>query len=199
MPDIGPDDVSVPSEVERARWSARDQLAARATGGLTLDEYAERIAALDAATSTLEIEDVLHGLPELGTSTSDSPSWLVGVLGGTKQRGRWRLNSRLGVIGVLGGTSLDLGAAEVAAAEPTITVVAFLGGAEILAPPGVPIRLSGFSLLGGKSDERMPQPALPGMPVIRVRVFTFLGGVKVAERKQRPSPPDTTPAPGRQG
>jgi hypothetical protein len=47
-----------------------------------------------------------------------------------------------------------------------------------------PATEGGFSLLGGKSDDRPRGPALPGCPVVRLRVYSLLGGVKVTERSQ---------------
>jgi hypothetical protein len=143
------------------------------TMNLTLDEYAERITSGEA---------LPVALPSGGSERS--PRWLVGVLGGTEQKGRWRLGSRLRIVAVLGGVSLDLGQAQPEAPESLVTVVAVLGGAEITAPPGVPVELTGFSLLGGKSDDRPSGPALPGCPVVRLRVFSLFGGVKVKERSQ---------------
>jgi hypothetical protein len=145
--------------------------------GLTLGEYAERIAAG---------ETVDGPSPEAGAGRR--PRWLVGVLGGTDQKGRWRLGSQLRIVAFLGGVNLDLGQAEPEAAESLITVVAGLGGVELTAPPGVPIELTGFSLLGGKSDQRSAGPRLPGCPVVRVRVFCLLGGVTVKERGGRAGP-----------
>jgi hypothetical protein len=139
---------------------------------LTLDEYAERIGAGEAAEA-----------PSAGVAQRP-PRWLVGVLGGTEQKGRWRLASRLWIVAVLGGVSLDLGQAEPEAAESVLTVVAVLGGVEMTAPAGVPVELTGVSLLGGKSDERPPGARLPGCPLVRVRVFSLFGGLKVKERKQ---------------
>ena len=139
----------------------------------TLDEYAERIAA---------------GEPPAGLQAAPGPErrprWLVGVLGGSEQKGRWRLGSRLRIVAVLGGVTLDLGQAEPEAPDSLVTVVAVLGGVEITAPPGVPIELTGVSLFGGKSDERSVGPRLPGCPVVRLRVFCLFGGVKVKERNQ---------------
>jgi hypothetical protein len=109
--------------------------------------------------------------------------WMIGVLGGSDQKGRWRLGSRLWIVAVLGGVKLDLGQAEPEAPESLITVIAVFGGAELTAPPGVPVELTGASLLGGKSDERPSGPALPGCPVIRVRVFSLFGGVSVKAKK----------------
>lgn len=80
---------------------------------------------------------------------------------------------------IFGNVKLDLGQAQVEAAEPIIVVFAFFGGVEIAAPPGMPIALSGFSLLGGKSDERPPGAEVAGGPPVRVRAYAVFGGVKI--------------------
>jgi hypothetical protein len=140
--------------------------------GLTFGEYAERIAAGEPPPNPPD------------EPTPERPArWLIGVLGGTEQKGRWRLGSRLRIVAVFGGVNLDLSQAQPEAAESLISVAAFFGGVEITAPPGVPIELTGFSLLGGKSDGRPAGPPLPGCPVVRLRVFAVLGGVKVKEPK----------------
>jgi hypothetical protein len=174
--------------VEIARQTAFNDLARQASGGgLTLDEYAERAIALEQAATIEELEAAVRGLPEENAAATSARGarWLVGVFGGTEQRGRWRLSSHLRIVAVFGGVTLDLGAAQPEAPESLITVVAVLGGAEIIAPPGVSIQLSGFSLLGGKSDERSGGPPLPGSPLVRVRCITLLGGVKVKDRPPR--------------
>jgi hypothetical protein len=153
---------------------------------LTLEEYAERVVAVEQAATADELDAATLGLPEesAGVSPVRRPRWLVVVFGGTEQRGRWRLSNRLRIVVAFGGATLDLGTAQPEAPESVITVVAFLGGAEIIAPPGVPIQLSGFSLLGGKGDKRAGGPPLPGSPLIRVRAFAILGGVTVKDRPQ---------------
>lgn len=171
--------------MEQAREGAARRLAQLAVGaGLTLEEYVQQASAIEEAGSQLELEEIARELPERSAEgVTRRTRWLVAIFGGTEQRGRWSLSSRLRIVALFGGAKLDLGAAEPEAAESLITVVAALGGAELMAPPGLPVQLSGVSLLGGKSDERSSAPALRGAPLIRVRAFTLLGGVKVSERE----------------
>jgi len=169
------------------RSAALAQLARHAASAeLTLDQYADCAAAIDAATTPAELEaaaaPVAH---EPLASVPTSARMLVGIFGGTDQRGRWRLPRRLRILAVLGGVSADLGNAQVEAPISTITVLAVLGGVSLTAPTGVAVQLSGFSLLGGKSDKRPSGPPLPGSPVIQVRAFTLLGGVSIEQRKKR--------------
>lgn len=188
MTDASPESTdAVRQDVEAARTAAAQRLEQRAVGGnLSLDEYAERARALARATTEAEVQVAVRGLGEAAGAVPARRRgrWLVAVFGGTEERGRWRLGSRLRVVAVLGGVTLDLGAAEPEASESVITIVAFLGGAEIIAPPGISIQLSGISILGGKSDERAVDASLPGSPLIRLRIFALLGGVEVKERAQ---------------
>jgi hypothetical protein len=150
---------------------------------VTLGEYAERVTAIQQAATVNEIHTAVRGLPE--ESAAGAPArlgrWIVAVFGGTRQEGRWRLDKRLWVVAAFGGVKLDLSAAETQASASTITVIAILGGTDIFAPPGVSVELSGLSLLGGKADRRASGVQLPGSPVIRVRAFSFLGGVAIKE------------------
>jgi hypothetical protein len=172
------------------RSAAIAQLTRHATGGeLTLDEYAACAAAIAAAATPAELEAATAPVAHEPPAPVPTPGrTLVGIFGGTDQRGRWRLPRRLRILAVFGGVSADLGQAEVDAPISTITVLAVLGGVALTAPLGVPVQLSGFSLLGGKSDKRPPGAPLPGSPVVHVRAFTLLGGVSVEQRKQREDP-----------
>ena len=178
-----------PNGVALDRDAAIARLTRHATGGeLTLDEYAACAAAIAAATTPAELDaataPVAHEPP---TPVPTGGRTLVGIFGGSDQRGRWRLPRRLRILAVFGGVSADLGSAQVEAPISTITVVAALGGASLTAPTGVSVQLSGASLLGGKSDKRPVGQPLPGSPVIHVRAWTLLGGVSIEQRKQAAS------------
>jgi len=47
-------------------------------------------------------------------------------------------------------------------------------------PAGVRVEVSGFTLLGGRS-VRLPEP-VPGAPVLRLRLFSIIGGISVRPR-----------------
>ena len=169
------------------RSPAIERLTRHATGGeLTLDEYAACAAAIAAATTPAELEAATAPIAHEPPTPVPTPGrTLVGVFGGTDQRGRWRLPRRLRILAVFGGVDADLGAAQVEAPLSTITVVAIFGGVSLTAPLGLSLQLSGASLLGGKSDKRPAGPPLPGSPVIHVRAYTLLGGVSIERAKRR--------------
>jgi len=169
------------------RSAAIAQLTRHATAGeLTLAEYADVAAAIEAASTADQLDAALapvaHDPP---TPVSTPGRTLVGVFGGADQRGRWRLPRRLRILAVFGGVSADLGSAQVEAPISTITVLAVFGGVSLTAPTGVSVQLSGAALLGGKSDKRPVGPPLPGSPLIHVRAYTLLGGVSIERAKPR--------------
>ena len=183
---VHPDDRAELS-IQSARKAALRSLARQAINGLTLDEYVQRAGAVEHAATVDELEAALQGLPEEPADASPGrrARWIVAVLGGTDQRGRWRLSGRLRIVAVLAGVNVDLGQAEPEAPESAITVVAAFGGAGIIVPQGVPVQLSGFSLLGGKGDKRTGGSPLPGSPLIRVRAFALFGGVTIKDRPRK--------------
>jgi hypothetical protein len=100
------------------------------------------------------------------------------ILGGVRHSGRVGLGPRLGLVSLIGGMDLDLTDAEVPAGGVTIVKVSLLGGVSLVVPESVRVEVGGFVLLGGKDVERRPHPD-PAAPVIRVRAFGLIGGVRV--------------------
>jgi class 3 adenylate cyclase len=56
---------------------------------------------------------------------------------------------------------------------------------EVIVPEGIQVEMTGIAIFGGK-DCRVPDVRpVPGSPVVRVRVFAFMGGVTVRTGKRR--------------
>src|SRR5687768_16669538 len=94
---------------EDERSEALRELAACARGVLTLSELAEAVQRVQASRTRLELEQAIqtarqHGVGDAGQSRR----WLIVVLGGYRQKGRWRLGGDLRFISILGGAELDL-------------------------------------------------------------------------------------------
>ena len=111
----------------------------------------------------------------------------VSVVGGRKLTGRWRPAKRMTSVSVVGGCHIDLREAEIAADGITILRFALIGGTHVIAPNGVAVQLDGFSVFGGRRVESRADPGRPGAPVVRLRVFSLVGGVKVESDKGRNS------------
>jgi len=107
----------------------------------------------------------------------------VSILGGRKLAGRWRPAKRLISVSVAGGCHIDLREAEIADDGITILRFALIGGTHVIAREGVAVQLDGFSVFGGRRVDSQADPGSSGAPVVRLRVFSLVGGVKVEGEK----------------
>jgi hypothetical protein len=173
------------SDAEREAVVARLQTAA-GEGRLALEELAERLDRAFAAATRGELDTLTRDLPQERPEplpAAKSRRWVVGIMGGGTQKGRWRIASRCTVVNVMGGADLDLTGAVVEGPETEIQVFSLMGGSDIVVPDGVHVELSGFAFMGGndlKLRDRPPPP--PGAPVVRVRAWSIMGGTDVRRR-----------------
>jgi hypothetical protein len=83
----------------------------------------------------------------------------------------------------MGGIVLDFREARLLPGVTDVHVVAVLGGAQVIVPPGLAVEVSGTAVLGGFGHvERVPVQVDPDQPVLRVRGLAVLGGVAVETR-----------------
>lgn len=169
-------------------------------GRLTLDEFSDRVGLVFEATTSTDLEAVTRDLPaipmpsaEPAVARSSSGERLRGVsrftfacMGAGQRRGRWRLEGHHLVVAFLGGCQIDLRGAEIIGDEVTITVVAFMGGAQVIVPEGVAVEVSGASFMGGKSTKiNHKVPRMPGTPLVRVQAYPMMGGVGIRSRPSK--------------
>jgi hypothetical protein len=183
---------------EGAALALRD---AAADGRLTLDELTERLDHAYGAKTRADLERVLS---DLGRVQAQPPAqrrrrrFVLAVMGGTDMRGRFRLEEELHVVSVMGGTHLDLRNAELTTPEVTVTVLALMGGVNIIVPPGVEVDAHGVLPLMGGRNVRVADALERDAPRIRIRGLVLMGGLNVATRRGRshgPFPPELPPLP----
>jgi Domain of unknown function (DUF1707)/Cell wall-active antibiotics response 4TMS YvqF len=158
-------------------------------GRLTLEEFAGRIERAYDARTRDELEELTRDLPETQATTAvparrqKPPSrWIVSVMSGTEKRGRWRLGRDTRVVCLMGGAELDLRHAELEELDSTITVVAVMGGAQIIVPEGVDVDVGGFAFMGGKDFRPGKTVPPPSAPSLRIKAYALMGGVDVKTR-----------------
>jgi class 3 adenylate cyclase len=179
------------TDADRQAMVARLQ-AACGEGRLNLDEFSERVGMALEARTTTDLERLTVDLPALEAPTawpSPAPrhttSWAIGIMSGSEHRGRWHPAPVTNALAFMGGVHLDLRSAEIQGSELEINAVAFMGGIEVIVPEGIQVEMTGIAIFGGK-DCRVPDVRpVPGSPLVRVRVFAFMGGVTVRTGKHR--------------
>lgn len=158
-----------------------------AAGRLSLDEFGERTTRALSATAGPELEALTGDLPSVPDRRPPPGRWVLGVLGGERRRGRWRVGERLTAVAALGSADLDLRQAELPpGGAPSVTAVAVLGSVEIVVPAGTEVELRGVSLLGRRRVEVGAGPAGKAGLVLAVRAVALLGSVEVVSRRPVP-------------
>jgi hypothetical protein len=189
-----------PAASLRASAQERDEVVQRlqmafAEGRLHDEEFDERLRAALVARTQAELGRLLADLPTVqGTSAASvqpasarsGGGLILAVMGGTERRGRWRVPERCTAVAVMGGCLLDLRAARLSAPVTTLTVVAIMGGVEVIVPPGVRVEMHGLPLMGGWSNHVPEEELVPNAPEVHVHGFALMGGVEVRTRKSRP-------------
>ncbi len=158
-------------------------------GRLTLDEFEERIDRALAARRRRDLEQILADLPVPVPLTPDamSPSRAklsLSVIGGMRRHDRWTLPQHMVHVALLGGTCLNLGAVELPGPEATITIFSVLGGIRVRLPETVRTEVTGVSLLGGRRIDPS-RAASSNAPLIRLKIFSILAGVRVDTTRDR--------------
>jgi hypothetical protein len=201
QPTPGPRHAPVPelraSDVERER--AAEQLRqAAGEGRLTVDELDERLGRCYAARTVAELAELTVDIvPGAHTAIGSEPAGtvpirpgpggtgtIVSIMGGNDRKGRWRVASRLNVVNVMGGSDLDLTQAELSDRETTITVLSVMGGTDLRVPDGVEVQVTKFALMGGHDVKLSDAKPPPGAPVIRLRMFSIMGGGDVNQGRK---------------
>ena len=155
---------------------------ATSEGRLTLEEFSERVSQALVARTRGDLDVVVQDLPE--TAVGRVATSAVDGAGGS-HRSRWVRSNAVaggGWTGIprwrpFGSIKLDMRNAEITASEIHLHVESVVGSVKVWVPYGIAVEVDGHSVLGSRSvAEDTPRP---GAPVLRLRVDTVLGSVKV--------------------
>jgi Domain of unknown function (DUF1707) len=207
-------DTSDPSQL-RISDADRHQVAevlreAAGEGRIDLDELDERLEAAYAARTYADLVPITVDLPAAAAThlpTRLSAGHIAGaaaarpapvvpgpaeerhvaILSGLDRKGVWVVPQHLTVLAFMGGVDLDLREAQFAGREVTITINAFLGGADITVNPHTHVIVEGTGIMGGYSgpSERAPAELDADSPIVRIRGVAILGGVSVTRKPAR--------------
>ena len=169
---------------------------AAGNGQLEIDELGERLEQTYGARTRGELEtltadlDRAEAAPSTGSFVvrrgAGGARWLLAIMGGCERKGRWRLAERSTALNVMGGSDLDLSQVELAADSVQLTVISIMGGSEIRVPEGLRVEVSDVAFMGGNDVDIGDDHAAADAPVLRLRLFSLMGGSDV---RRGPRPP----------
>jgi hypothetical protein len=180
------------SDADRERVAERLRDAA-GEGRLTVEELDERLEQAYGARTGSDLAPLTADLPQPAPG-ADAPAhrhaggkrrrWMVAVMGGSNLHGRWLAGRNLTSIAVMGGGEIDLRNAVLTEGELRITIFSFMGGVNVVVPPGVDVECSGFALMGGNDAHVPPQDLPPGARRVHVRAISIMGGSDVKMKRR---------------
>ena len=184
LPAERPGDPTLASDAER-EWIVAHLQESCVQGRLTTEELAQRLGIALSARTRVELEGLIQDLPwtpPVAAPAGPQKRYHLNVMGSNKRTGRWRVPAESYWTSALGGCRLDLTRATFEAPVTTINILSGLGGVEVRVPKGFEIEVVGTALMGGKHlrlDGPIPPP---GAPVIRLKVLSCMGAVKITDR-----------------
>ena len=165
---------------------------------LTLEEFERRLDVAHRALTLPELESLLADLPAPSQQPAATPTpagppaprshireqqTLIAIMGGVERRGRWQPAQRTFVLAFMGGGVLDFREVMLPPGETDVTIFAFMGGVEVIVPPGMNVDVSGFALMGGFGhNNTQPEVPSPNAPLLKIHGFAMMGGVEVQVR-----------------
>ena len=167
-------------------------------GRIDFNELDERLEATYAAKTYAELVPITHDLApaapigaQVGRGVERESA--VAIMSGVERRGIWVVPEHFSVFCLMGGADLDLRQATFFAPEVTLTINAFMGGADIVVNRSTNVVMHGIGIMGGYSGPKSdPEVRLTAdSPTVHVRGFAIMGGVTVV-RKPMPGE-DKTP------
>ncbi len=171
------------SNVERDAATQRLQVAF-AEHRLSDEEFDQRVRQALTARTIAELDSLTADLPAaaptllVAAATGRKPGrFAIALKSSISRVGRWTLPRRFFSLVYKGGGLLDLRAAQLTAAETTITAVSYKSRTEVLLPPGVRLELGGTGV--SATGDAWPGELPPGAPVVRVRGVAYKGSIEV--------------------
>lgn len=162
-----------------------------AAGHIELDVLEQRLAVVDEAGSTAELEKLVSDLPALSArapvavAEPAARGWALAVMGGNTRKGEWSPPRQLNAIALMGGVELDFREARLPAGVTHVVAVALMGGVEIIVPPGLPVTVRGLGILGAVDQVEQSGGRSPDTPLLKVTALACMGAVEVKTRASK--------------
>ena len=103
---------------------------------------------------------------------------VVAIMSGAVRKGQWEPAGQFRVLSIMGGVELDFRDADMLDGTTEVTVLAIMGGCQIIVPPDIGVDVNGSGFMGGFTHLRH-RPPDEDAPVIRIKGLAVMGGVEV--------------------
>jgi len=169
-----------------------------AVDNLTVDEFESRLDRAYAAVTQEQLDELLSGLPVFASEQQSSSvpavqraradqvrenGFQIAIMGGYEKKGQWTPPRKLHSLAIMGGAGLDFREAKMAPGTTEVNILAIMGGAEIIVPPGLAVETHGFGLMGGfEGVDQAGVDTDPDAPRLLIRGMAIMGGVEVSVR-----------------
>jgi hypothetical protein len=170
---------------------------------LELQEFEDRLDIANRATSATDLTALLADLPApaaavparsamsdavarggraVGEAIKDTRT-LLAIMGGIERRGHWTPARRTLVVAFMGGAGLDFREVDLPPGETEVVLFCFMGGAEIIVPPGLAVDANGIAIMGGFEAMSPARRTDPDAPVLKLTGVAIMGGVEITVRE----------------
>ena len=198
-----PDDAPrLPAPSNDEREAAVDRLRTHyVRDDIDVEEYERLLDVAWAARSRTDLEELFSRLPaipeserqpaESDTATRYAPAlaspgeqrergWQVAIMSGSDRKGSWVPPRKLHTLALMGGAGLDFREARLGPGVTEVTILAVMGGVEVIVPPGVTVEAHGLGIMGGfEGYSQTAGRRDPSAPILRVRGLAVMGGIDV--------------------
>lgn len=173
---------------------------------LTVDEFERRLDLAHRVQTQSELSQLLAGLPVLSvqpaapaaaparlpqvSSHARETQHFIAIMGGHEKRGLWQPAQKTYCYAFMGGVELDFREALLPPGETELTIIAIMGGAQIIVPPDLRVDCDGIAIMGGFDHGPELASQNPNAPVLRISGFCLMGGVEIMVRKPGESAKD---------
>lgn len=198
-----PDDPSrLPAPSNSEREAAVERLRTHyVRDDIDVDEYERLLDVAWATESRADLVELFNRLPTLPESerppaetdpeTRYAPAlaspgeqrdrgWQVAIMSGSERTGSWVPPRKLHTLALMGGAGLDFREARLGPGVTEVTILAVMGGVDVIVPPGVTVETHGLGVMGGFDGySQTVHRNDPSAPILRVRGLAVMGGIHV--------------------
>ena len=168
--------------LDTPEFERRIDLAYRAATPLQLAELTSDLPVLASSREPAVRAAAPAGTARVPASQVQSSQFVVAVMAGTERKGAWIPARNVYSLAFMGGVGLDFREARFGPGVTEVTVVALMGGVEIIVPPGLRVQADGFAIMG--AFEHRSDDVAPGTdtPVLRINGMAMMGGLEISTR-----------------